>query len=354
MNLLNCIDLRRRALACALTGLVLAGAIGGSAAHAADGVTPRDGRLLSREPCAPGGSSYTDYRRRSADQWRSDEAGARAKGLKIRPLEEFLAAAPSEAEYAARKAYAGFQCERLTYSSDGLRVVAFLWRPKDRPPGSGRLPLILFNRGGYGEDFKLRPNTWFGFYNYLKAGFAVLGSQYRGNDGGEGQDEFGGADVHDVLNLIPLARELGFTAQTRTYALGFSRGGLMTLQALRYGLPVRAAAVMGAPVDLTGSGEDERFRTTLGPRMPGFGSDPLGTLRERSPIFHVDAIVQPLLILQGTADALVPARGATRLADALLERKRPVALVLYDGDTHGLALNGADRDRRIIDWFTQH
>lgn len=316
--------------------------------------TARDGALLWREPCTASGSTHADYRKRVAEQWRADAAAAGSRGLPIRPLDQFLASALSEDDYRERKAYAGFQCERLTYSSDGLRVVAYLWRPARVPPSSGSLPLILFNRGGYGEEFKLRPNTWFGFYNYLKAGYAVLGTQYRGNDGGEGRDELGGADVRDVLNLVPLARELGFPADTRLYALGFSRGGLMTLQAMRQGLPIRAAAVMGAPTDLRRNLDDPRARATMAARIPGFDQDPEGALRERSPILHVDALKQPLLILHGTADALVPATEALRMTEALVQRRLPVELVLYDGDTHGLALNGADRDRRILEWFAGH
>ena len=316
--------------------------------------TARDGALLSREPCTASGSTHADYRKRVAEQWQADAAAAGSQGLPIRPLDQFLASALSENDYRERKAYEGFQCERLTYSSDGLRVVAYLWRPARVPPSSGRLPLILFNRGGYGEEFKLRPNTWFGFYNYLKAGYAVLGTQYRGNDGGEGRDELGGADVRDVLNLVPLARELGFPADTRLYALGFSRGGLMTLQAMRQGLPIRAAAVMGAPTDLRRNLDAPRARAVVAARIPGFEQDPEGALRERSPILHVESLKQPLLILHGTADALVPATEALRMAEALVQRRLPVELVLYDGDTHGLALNGADRDRRILEWFAGH
>lgn len=314
----------------------------------------RDGQLLSREACTMPGSAYEEYRQRTADQWRKDEAAARALGLAIRPLDQFLAALPSEDEYLARKAYKGFQCERLVYASDGLRVVAYLWRPVQLSPSSGRLPLILFNRGGYGEEFKLRPNTWFGFYNYLRAGYAVLGSQYRGNDGGEGRDELAGADVRDVLNLIPLSRELGFPADSPRYAIGFSRGALMTLKAMRQGLSVRAAAVVGAPADLTAVLAQPQAKALIAQRIPDFDADPEAALRERSPLLHVDAVGRPLLILHGTADAAVPARDALRLTDALLERNAPVSLVLFDGDTHGTALNGAERDRHILAWFAEH
>ena len=36
----------------------------------------------------------------------------------------------------------------------------------------------------------------------------VVASQYRGNAGGEGKEEFGGKDVNDVLNLLPLLESL--------------------------------------------------------------------------------------------------------------------------------------------------
>jgi len=38
----------------------------------------------------------------------------------------------------------------------------------------------------------------------LSSRFVVV-SQYRGTYGSEGHDEFGRADLHDVMNLIPLA-----------------------------------------------------------------------------------------------------------------------------------------------------
>jgi hypothetical protein len=40
---------------------------------------------------------------------------------------------------------------------------------------------------------------------------------------------------------------------------------------------------------------------------------------------------------------MVSARDALLLTDALLERNAPVSRILFDGDTHGTALNGAER-----------
>jgi dipeptidyl aminopeptidase/acylaminoacyl peptidase len=76
------------------------------------------------------------------------------------------------------------------YLSDGLQVVGFLWKPQDTV--GKQFPLIIFNRGGNREFGKLTPWFHFGFYTYASNGFVVLASQYRGNDGGEGREEYGG------------------------------------------------------------------------------------------------------------------------------------------------------------------
>jgi dipeptidyl aminopeptidase/acylaminoacyl peptidase len=104
------------------------------------------------------------------------------------------------------------------------------------------LPLIIYNRGGNREFSKLTPWMQYGFYDFVSNGFVVIGSQYRGNDGGEGHEEFGGADVHDVVNLIPLAKSLGYVDMSNVFMFGESRGGMMTYLALTNNIAVNAVA----------------------------------------------------------------------------------------------------------------
>ncbi len=84
----------------------------------------------------------------------------------------------------------------------------------------------------------------------------VIGSQYRGNDGGEGKEEYGGADVRDVMNLIPLARSLGYVDMNNVFLFGVSRGGMETYLALKNSIPVNAAAISGGVTDLFGNAKD--------------------------------------------------------------------------------------------------
>src|SRR6185369_8758903 len=101
-----------------------------------------------------------------------------------------------------------------------------------------KVAAIIYNRGGNREFSKLMPWMQYGFYDYVSNGFVVIGSQYRGVDGGEGREEFGGAEIHDVLNLIPLAKSLGYVDMDNVFILGVSRGGMETYLALKNGIPV--------------------------------------------------------------------------------------------------------------------
>lgn len=64
------------------------------------------------------------------------------------------------------------------------------------------------------------------------------------------ESPWGGRDVDDVMNLIPLARNLGYIDMTKLFMIGMSRGGPMTYIAIRRRIPVNAAAVIAGVTDL--------------------------------------------------------------------------------------------------------
>ena len=66
------------------------------------------------------------------------------------------------------------------------------------------------------------------FYEFLSNGFVVIASQYRGNDGGQGKEELGGADLNDVMSLFALAQSLGYIDMRNIFMYGVSRGGMTT------------------------------------------------------------------------------------------------------------------------------
>jgi dipeptidyl aminopeptidase/acylaminoacyl peptidase len=194
-----------------------------------------------------------------------------------------------------------------------------------------------------------------GFYTYVSDGFVVIASQYRGNDGGEGREEYGGADVHDVLNLIPLAKALGYVDLDNVFLLGWSRGAMMTFLALKHGIRVNAAAIGGGLIDLMSEGARrpglmEVWRELI----PEFESRKDERLRERSAIYWASEINVPVLLLSGGADWRADPANTLAFARKLQEIGQPYELIVYAGDDHGITLNRADSDRRILEWFRRY
>ena len=240
---------------------------------------------------------------------------------------------------------------KIRYLSGGLKIVGFIYKPK--VTAGKKLPAIIFNRGGL-DDGAIGPanfNYLWEMHRYASEGFVVLASQYRGTDGSEGKDEVGGADTDDVMSLFPLARDLGYVDMSRLFMWGYSRGAIMTLQALRRGAPVRAAAVVGAPTDTTARVNDPDFLRFARDTYPDFDARRDEHLRSRSAVFWADRINVPLLIMQGGADPGVRPSQAMELARKLDEAGRLYELIIYAKDDHPVSQNAEDRLRRTIDWF---
>jgi len=59
-----------------------------------------------------------------------------------------------------------------------------------------------------------------------------------------------------------------------------------------------------------------------------------------------------MLLMQGSGDPLVSTVEQTLpFATRLQQLGKRYELVIYEGDSHGLILNGKDRDTRILNWF---
>jgi len=139
------------------------------------------------------------------------------------------------------------ECHKIKYLSDELKVVGFLLFPKIRDE---KLPVLIYNRGGNREHGAIFGRN-LSYLAYLASNnYVVLASQYRGNDGGEGKESFGGSDINDVLNLIVLAKSLEYADPNKIVMLGYSRGGMMTYLAIKSGAQIRAAAVVGGLTDI--------------------------------------------------------------------------------------------------------
>lgn len=315
----------------------------------------RNGSIVEQGECWA--DPFPDYERYVAamrGRFGRETEAAKGEGFQVDYLTNFAARLWGKEDFERRKAFAGLECRRVKYMSDGLKVVGFIWKPKDT--AGKKLPLIIYNRGGNREAGKLVAPYSYVLHPFLAGGFVVIGTQYRGVDGGEGKDEFGGADVNDVANLIPLAKSLGYVDMNNVFMFGESRGGAQTYLALKNKVPVNAAAVAGAPSDIAAG---LKKRPGMGTHVyreifPDYDKRGEEVLRERSAVYWADKIGAPMLLIQGGADWRNDPAQTLNMAQKLQELGKPYELLVYAGDDHGVSLNRADAERRIIEWFKKH
>lgn len=242
------------------------------------------------------------------------------------------------------------ECYRLRYLSDGLEVVGFLIKPKQ----GDRYPAVIFNRGGEKEFGKI-DNSALAYLSYVASveNFVVVASQYRGNDGGEGREEFGGSDVNDVLNLIPMLESLPFVNSDKIAMLGYSRGGMMTYIAITMTDKVKAACAVGGVTDLIQLYNEREYgmKQILIELIGGAPEEKENEYKKRSAYYWPEKINTSVLILHGGADWRVNVSQAEKLASELEELGKTYELVVYPGGSHGLEEHAQDVLSRILEWF---
>ncbi len=245
----------------------------------------------------------------------------------------------------------------ITYYSDGLKVKGFLLKP-GKP---GKYPAIIYNRGGsldFGSLTSYHASIGLGELARLaRAGYVVAASQYRGNGGGEGQEEYGGEDINDVLNLIPLLATVSEADTSRLGMFGWSRGGMTSFLTLKRTDKVKALAVGGPSTDITRSSIDRpELLKWWQAFIPGIMENEHEVLKRRSAIHWVDELPKdvPMLILQGTADTSVKARYTLAFALKLDQYKIPYRLIMYEGGVHSLKEHREEVFDQIIRWYRKY
>ena len=247
------------------------------------------------------------------------------------------------------------EIEQITYLSDGLKVKGYLALPKY----GSKHPCVIYNRGG---------NREFGALNEYKAafilarvaswGYVVAASQYRGNGGSEGREEFGGSDVNDVLHLVPFFAHIPQADTSRMALYGWSRGGMMTWLALTRTCRFKAAVAGAGLTDLWAwmQTRPDTIETVFAENIPDYATNTKAALNARSAIrqAHLICKTTPVLILHGTADWRVAPEMALDFAKALLKEKVPFRLVLFEGGDHGLRQFRTEVNRLVKHWLEKY
>lgn len=242
----------------------------------------------------------------------------------------------------------GIALYTVSYDSGPYRVKAALAMPEELVEPA---PALLYCRGGIKGVGRVRPER---ISQLASFGYVLLAPHYRGNEGGEGRDEFGGEDRQDVFTAYELLRRLPIVRPDEISVFGFSRGGMMALLAAMQCPGLRAAVVWAGVSDLFLTYEERIDLRRMLRRVVGHPDKQRDEYIRRSPVFRANEIACPVLIIHGTDDQNVGVQHARRLADALQTHGKPYELWLAEGASH--LFKGPQLEaytRRMFAWLEQ-
>ena len=227
--------------------------------------------------------------------------------------------------------------------ADGLSSHAFFYAPAN-PEFSGLddelPPLVVFVHGGPTAHVTLSLDLQVQLFT--SRGIAVVDLNYGGSTGygREYRDRlrgrWGEIDVEDSAAAARYLGERGDTDPTRVQITGGSAGGYTTLMALAVRDEFASGVSYYGVADLvTFHAETHKFESHYDDYLVGPWPEAVDLYRDRSPVAHADSISDPLLLLQGLDDKVVPPSQAEVIVEALKRRGIPYAYIAFAGEGHG-------------------
>jgi dipeptidyl aminopeptidase/acylaminoacyl peptidase len=240
----------------------------------------------------------------------------------------------------------------IVYKSDSLLVNGIIAEPKKE----GRFPVIIFNRGGNKEIGKVaKAKTLYSLITTASKladeDYLLLASCYREDD------EFGGNDLKDVLNLTETIKFIDQADTSRIGMFGWSRGGMMTYLSLKNSTRIKTAVIGNGPSDLEKLiiNRPEMESQVCAKLIPRYGENKKKELQKRSVVNWVDELDKnaSLLILCGTEDKQVNPNQANLIAHKLEEIKYDFKLEKVKTD-HKFSTKKEELNKLLLNWFKEN
>jgi dipeptidyl aminopeptidase/acylaminoacyl peptidase len=207
--------------------------------------------------------------------------------------------------------------------------------PKDELP-----PLVVLVHGG--PTAHVTTALDLEIQLFTSRGIAVIDLNYGGSTGygREYRDRLRGTwgvvDVEDSAAAVRYLAERGDVDPARVQITGGSAGGYTTLMALAVRDEFASGASYFGVADLvTFHAETHKFESHYDDYLVGPWPEAMELYRERSPVTHADSISDPLLLLQGLDDKVVPPSQSEVIVEALKRRGIPYAYIAFAGEGHG-------------------
>jgi acylaminoacyl-peptidase len=240
------------------------------------------------------------------------------------------------------------EIEELWYASfDGQRIQGWLMKPPEFD-SSRKYPLLVSIHGGphgmYGVNFQHEMRV------QAAAGFVVLYTNPRGSTGyGEQfgnsiQYKWPGDDIKDVLAGVDEVSKRPYIDAARAVVFGGSGGGLMTTWMVTQTDRFRAAVALYPVTNWfshIGSDDNGIFVGSLY-RRGWQWQEPMDYI-EHSPIFRVQNVRSPTMIITGEEDWRTPIGQSEEFYRALKIRGIDTVFVRVPGESHGIRKHPSHR-----------
>ena len=228
-------------------------------------------------------------------------------------------------------------------TGDGQTAFLLLYPPANsrfRGPEGDLPPVVVFIHGG--PTGQAVPAFERGVQYWTSRGFAVADVNYRGSAGfGRSYRKlldrrWGIADVEDCSRAIAWLGDQGLVDGGAAVIRGGSAGGFTTLAALAFTKTFAAGASLYGVADLELlARHTHKFESRYLDSLVGPWPEASDEYKRRSPIYHVDGIVSPLILFQGSEDKVVPPEQSRLMYGAIRERGITAEYHEFDGEQHG-------------------
>lgn len=236
----------------------------------------------------------------------------------------------------------------ITYWSEGLRVKGLL----AEPISPGAYDGVLYLRGGIQNVGSVRPAR---IAQIASQGFIVFAPYYRGNRGGEGKDGFVGEDRYDAINGVDVLRRF-CNPTSKVHVFSFSRGGAMALWTAILRDDLTSVVTWAGVSDIEEIyWERSDMRRMMKRVIGGTPNHVKQAYDERTPLYSMDQIQVPVLIIHGINDENVPVEHAMKVETALKQVGKEVESWYYEGFAH-LFLPAVNRQvvQKVCRWMKAH
>jgi len=228
-------------------------------------------------------------------------------------------------------------------SGDGKWTIsALLYVPFNMPRNEQNAAIVYVHGGPASQSV----NTFNRFVQHIaNQGYMVIAPNYRGSTG-YGKEfqhanlfDMGGGDLRDVLGAAEFLKQTGFVDPKKLILMGGSYGGYLTMMGVTKAPEAWAAGVPIVPF-VNWFTEIENEDPVLQQSDMATMGDPKtnkALFEDRSPIFFVDKIKAPLLLLAGGNDPRCPKEETLQVADAVKKNGGVAEYKIYENEGHGFA-----------------